>query len=107
MMFKLRNVCKNKFNWVETKNVLESYLEPYKLFTMKELKQGVKDNLRGNFTWSGYVKNNKPDSKFGHTKFEYLTQVPLIGLVFTALVYIVLIVITYPCILLQQIKGGT
>ena len=78
--------------------------EPYKLFTVVELKKGIKDNLKGNFTWGGYVKNTKPDSKFGHTKLEYLTQIPFIGLVFTGVVYSILIVVTYPAILFQQIK---
>ena len=78
---------------------------PYKLFTLEELKKGVRDNLKGSFTWKGYVKNTKPDSKFGHTKFEYLSQIPLVGLLFTVMVYTILIVITYPSILFQQIKG--
>ena len=36
--------------------------EPYKLFTVGDLKKGIKDNLKGNFTWGGYVKNTKPDT---------------------------------------------
>ena len=78
--------------------------EPYKLFTADELKKGIKDNLKGSFTWGGYVKNTKPDRKFGHTKFEYLTQIPLIGLLFTGVVCAILIVVTYPSILFQQVK---
>lgn len=104
MMFKLRNACKNKFNWVETKNVLNKVLEPYKIFTIEGLKSGVNANLKGSFSWGGYIKNTKPDSKFGHTKFEYLTQIPLISLVFTGMIYSILIVVTYPSILFQQVK---
>ena len=97
-------VCKNRFNSLKEIFGMKFDFEPQNLFTVGELKKCIKDNLKGNFTWGGYVKNTKPDSKFGHTKLEYLTQIPFIGLVFTGVVYAILIVVTYPAILFQQIK---
>lgn len=85
----------------------EPLLEGCYLFSSQDLKETLDwcyDNLKGSFTWGGYVKNTKPDSKFGHTKLEYLTQIPFIGLVFTGVVYAILIVVTYPSILFQQVK---
>ena len=31
-------------------------LQPYKLFTKKDVGVFIKQNLRGSFTWNGYVK---------------------------------------------------
>lgn len=43
----------------------------------------IKLNLtKGRFTWNGYVANNRPDAKFGYNVFDYLCQVPVLGIVF-------------------------
>ena len=78
--------------------------EPYKLFTLEDVKNGIKSNLRGKFTWESYVKNSNPDHKFGHNKFKYITQLPILGLVFVTLLYIPLVLVVYPSIFVQQLK---
>ena len=49
-------------------------LQPYKLFNKKDVGVFIKQNLRGSFTWNGYVSRNKPDHKFGYNKFDYFCR---------------------------------
>ena len=79
-------------------------LQPYKLFTKKDVGVFIKQNLRGSFTWTGYVKNNKPDPKFGHTRFEYFLQIPVIGILGMLCGIAVVTPIIYYGIFIQQIK---
>lgn len=79
-------------------------LKPYKLFCTKDVLKYIKWNLTGSYTWKGYVRNNKPDHKFGHTRFEYVLQIPLLGVLITLVGSILLIPIIYTGIFIQQIK---
>lgn len=45
---------------------------------MKDL---IKLNLKGKFSWSEYSKPGNHDAKFGPTKIEYVCQIPVVGLV--------------------------
>ena len=78
--------------------------EPYKgLFNFFSI-EDVKKNLKGYFTYKGYVKNTKPDSKFGHNKADYLAQIPLFGLVFCFTIDLLIIVFVVPSIFIQQLR---
>ena len=79
-------------------------LQDYKLFTKKDVGVFIKQNLRGSFTWNGYVSRNKPDRKFGHTRFEYFLQIPVIGILGMLCGIAVVTPIIYCSIFIQQIK---
>lgn len=47
----------------------------------------IKYNLKGHFRWSTYCKPNNHDKKFGPTVSEYVCQIPVVGLIPTAIFY--------------------
>lgn len=59
--------------------------------------QFIKDNLKnGKWTWNGYIKQKKPDVKFGHNTFDYVCQIPVVGLVFMLMLEVFVYLICYP-----------
>lgn len=79
-------------------------LQDYKLFNKKDVGVFIKQNLRGSFTWNGYVSRNKPDHKFGYNKFDYFLQIPVIGAVGLLCGVVVVTPVIYCGIFIQQIK---
>ena len=70
----------------------------------KDVLDFIKLNMNGSFTWKGYVSKNKPDHKFGHTKFEYFLQIPVIGMLGAMCIILAATPIIYFSIFIQQIK---
>lgn len=62
-----------------------------------EIKKELKDNLKGHFSWKKYCQPGNHDHKFGPTKFEYICQMPIIGLVPYVLATILIVLLS--CIL--------
>lgn len=60
------------------------------MFSISEIKAGIKANLKGRFLWSRYVKYGNHDHKFGPNVFDYIAQIPVIGLIFVLIVFSVL-----------------
>ncbi|AHE63472.1 hypothetical protein ZZ1p0007 [Acinetobacter phage ZZ1] len=57
---------------------------------MKKLIKIVKTNLKGTFSWNRYVNEGHHDHKFGPNKTDFIGQMPVIGLLFSSLVYLLI-----------------
>ena len=52
--------------------------------------QYLADNFRGTFSWKKYIAQGFHDHKFGPNKLDFICQLPAIGLVTQAVLYILL-----------------
>ncbi len=64
----------------------------------------MKDNLSGHFTYKGYVRNTRPDVKFGHNNLGYVCQIPVVGLIVGGSITLLIECVVSPFVLYQKIK---
>lgn len=56
----------------------------------------IAENLKGSWTWPGFVAHSRPDCKFGYSKFNYVAQIPIVGLCFILALAVLFYLILYP-----------
>lgn len=63
---------------------------------IQDAKKILSNNLNGYFNYQKYVENGYHDHKFGANKFDYLAQIPVFGLLYTAIFFSLLYIVITP-----------
>ena len=70
---------------------------------MKLLNKIKGHTTKGKFKWSDYCKSGNHDHKFGPTKWEYMAQMPIVGLAVLPLSYMLLYLSYIPVLIILKV----
>ena len=67
--------------------------------------KAFKTNLQGTFSWNKYIERGNHDHKFGPNKFDFIAQIPLIGIGFCAIIFSLIFIVGFPIKTYMNLTG--